>query len=126
LTQLDERLRDAAKAWGDQPMLTSHPVYQYLADAYGLRIESVHFEPGEALTPEDLLALGALLERHPAKIMLWEAQPLPATERLLRERGITTVVFHPAAQRPADGDFLTVMTGNVARFACATGAEACR
>lgn len=126
LTQLDGRLRDAAKAWGDQPMLASHPVYQYLADAYDLRIESVHFEPDEALTPEELQTLGALLERHPAKLMLWEAQPLPATERLLRERGITTLVFDPAAQPPPGGDFLTVMTANLERLACATGAEACR
>ena len=126
LTRLDTRLRNAAKAWSSQPVLASHPVYQYLADAYDLRIESVHFEPDEALTPEDLQALGSLFERHPAKLMLWEAQPLPATEKLLRDRGITTVVFDPAAQPPADGNFVTAMTGNVQRLACATGAEACR
>jgi zinc transport system substrate-binding protein len=126
LTQLDERLRSAAKAWGHQPVLASHPVYQYLADAYGLRIESVHFEPDEALTSKDLQALASLLERHPAKLMLWEARPLPATEQLLRAHGITTVVFDPAAQPPTDGDFLTVMTDNIKRLACATGAEACR
>jgi len=125
LTQLDTRLRSVAKASDDQPMLASHPVYQYLADAYGLRIESMHFEPDEALTPKDIQALDSLLERHPAKLMLWEAQPLPETEQALRDRGITTVVFDPAAQPPTNGDFLTVMTGNAKRLACATGAEAC-
>ena len=126
LTQLDTRLRTAAKAWHDQPMLGSHPVYQYLADAYRLHIESTHFEPDEALTPEDLRAVDALLERHPAKLMLWEAQPLPNTEQQLRDRGITAIVFDPGAQPPSDGDFLTVMTGNVQRLMCATGAESCR
>ena len=84
LAELDTRLRGAAKAWGEQPMLASHPVYQYLADAYGLRIESMHFEPDQALSPEDLQALDALLARHPAKLMLWEAPPLPETEEQLR------------------------------------------
>ncbi|MBW1876379.1 MAG: zinc ABC transporter substrate-binding protein, partial [Deltaproteobacteria bacterium] len=125
LTQLDTRLRGAAKAWGDQPMLASHPVYQYLADGYDLRIESVHFEPDEALGPEAIQGLESLVARHPAQLMLWEAQPLPQTRQLLRDRGITAVVFDPAAQPPNDGDFLTVMAGNARRLACATGAETC-
>ena len=125
LTELDTRLRGAAKVWGERPVLASHPVYQYLADAYGLRIESMHFEPDQALSPEDLQALDALLARHPAKLMLWEAPPLPETDELLRDRGIATVVFDPAAQPPPTGDFLTVMTGNAKRLACATGAEPC-
>ena len=126
LTQLDTRLRTAAKTWRDQPILGSHPVYQYLADAYQLRIESMHLEPDEALTQEDLQAVDALLERHPAKLMLWEAQPLPKTEQQLHDRGITIIVFDPASQPPSEGDFLIVMTGNVQRLTCATGAEACR
>jgi zinc transport system substrate-binding protein len=125
LTEIDARLRSAGKAWGTQPLLASHPVYQYLADAYGLHVESMHFEPDHALSPEDIQALDALLARHPAKLMLWEAQPLPETEKHLRDRGITTVVFDPAAQPPTDGDFLTVMTGNAKRLACATGSEPC-
>lgn len=125
LTELDTRLRGAAKAWGEQPMLASHPVYQYLADAYGLRIQSMHFEPDQALSPEDIQALDALLARHPAKLMLWEAPPSSETEKQLRDRGIATVVFDPAAQPPPSGDFLTVMTGNATRLACATGAEPC-
>jgi zinc transport system substrate-binding protein len=125
LTELDTRLRGAAKAWGEQPVLASHPVYQYLADAYGLRMESMHFEPDRALSPEDIQALDALLARHPAKLMLWEAPPSSETEEQLRDRGIATVVFDPAAQPPPKGDFLTVMTGNAKRLACATGAEPC-
>jgi zinc transport system substrate-binding protein len=125
LTQLDTRLRGAAQAWGDQPMLASHPVYQYLSDAYGLRIESVHFEPDRALGPRDIEELKALVARHPAELMLFEAEPLPETKRLLRDHGIATVVFDPAAQPPSDGDFLSVMTDNADRLACATGAETC-
>ena len=99
LTELDTRLRGAAKAWGEQPMLASHPVYQYLADAYGLRIESMHFEPDQALSPEDIQALDALLARHPAKLMLWEATASSETEKQLRDRGIAVVVFDPPPNR---------------------------
>lgn len=125
LTELDTRLRVAAKASGDQPTLASHPVYQYLADAYGLRIESLHFEPNEALSPEAIQELESVLARHPAKLMLWEGQPLATTAQQLRNRGVTSIVFDPASQPPTEGDFLTVMAGNVERFACATGAETC-
>ena len=126
LTELDARLSRAAKAWGDQPMLGSHPVYQYLADAYDLRIGSVHFEPDEAPSSEAIQELESLVARHPAKLMLWEAQPLLETEQLLRAQGIASVVFDPAARTPREGDFLTVMRANAERLACATGAEPCR
>lgn len=125
LSEVDARLRTTAKAWGERPMLASHPVYQYLADAYGFHIESVHFEPDEALSVEAIQELDTLLARHPATLMLWEAKPLEETERLLRDRGITNVVFDPVAQPPSNGDFLTVMHANAERLACATKAKPC-
>jgi len=125
LSDLDSRLRATVKVWGERPMLASHPVYQYLADAYGFQIESVHFEPDEALSPEAIQELDALLADHPAKLMLWEAKPLPETEQRLHDRGIITVLFDPAAQPPSSGDFLTVMRANVERLACATKAKPC-
>lgn len=125
LSKVHSSLQNAAKAWGEKPMLASHPVYQYLADAYGLRIESLHFEPDEAPSPEAIDGLDALLTRHRAKLMLWEAQPLAQTERLLADRGIVSVVFDPAAQPPPDGDFVSVMRANAERLACATGAKSC-
>ena len=125
LTRLDARLGATAKAWGDQRILASHPVYQYLEHAYGLRIESLHFEPDQSLGPEAVQELDSLVASQPAKLMLWEAQPLPETEQLLRRRGITTVVFDPISQPPSKGDFLTVMADNAGRLACAAGTGDC-
>lgn len=125
LSNLDARLRRVGEGWKGGPILASHPVYQYLADAYGLSVVSLHFEPEQTLTEDDWKALDAEVERHPARLMLWEGQPLHATEEGLLERGIEVVLFDPAGQTPADGDFLTVMEGNVARLECATGARAC-
>jgi len=125
LLSLDARLRRAGEVWNGRPMLASHPVYQYLADAYGLSIASLHLEPDQALTEDDWNALDAAVERHPATLMLWEGTPRQATEEGLRKRGIEVVVFDPAGQTPESGDFSTVMEGNVGRFECATGAKAC-
>ena len=66
-----------------------------------------------------------MLDQHRATWMLWEAPPLEATEVGLLARGVTPVVFDPSAQRPAEGDFMTVMNANVDRLECATGIEAC-
>jgi zinc transport system substrate-binding protein len=125
LLSIDARLRRAGETLGGKPVLASHPVYQYLADAYDLSVVSLHFEPEQALTEDAWKALDAALERHPAKLMLWEGPPLQATEEGLRKRGIEVVVFDPVSQIPASGDFLSIMNANAERLECATGAKSC-
>jgi zinc transport system substrate-binding protein len=125
LLDLDERLRVVGKALAEQPLLASHPVYQYLAEAYGLAIQSLHLEPDQDLNDEDWKGVDAMLRHHPAKWMLWEATPLEATEAGLLERGVTVLVFDPAGQSPAEGDFLSVMRANVAHLECAAGVQPC-
>jgi len=126
LLDLDERLRIVGKALGEQPLLASHPVYQYLADAYGLSIRSLHLEPDESLSDDNWTEVDAMLKQHRAKWMLWESSPLAATEAGLLERGVTAIVFDPAGQSPSGGDFLTVMKDNVARLECVAGVKPCR
>lgn len=125
LTELDTRLRSAGKALGGRPLAASHPVYQYLENAYGLNVQSLHWEPDQSLDADAIEELDALLERHPATRMLWEAPPSGQTKRFLAERNVEVVVFEPAANRPKSGDFLSVMRANVARLACAAGSEPC-
>jgi zinc transport system substrate-binding protein len=125
LLDLDERLRIVGEALAGQPLLASHPVYQYLADAYRLSIQSLHLEPDQALTDEDWKEVDAMLQQHRAKWMLWESPPLAATEAGLLKRGVTAIVFDPAGQSPSDGDFLSVMKDNVARLECVAGVKPC-
>ena len=125
LLDLDERLRVVGKALAEQPLLASHPVYQYLAEAYGLAIQSLHLEPDQDLNDEDWKGVDAMLRQHPAKWMFWEATPLEASVAGLLERGVTVLVFDPAGQSPAEGDFLSVMRANVARLECAAGVQPC-
>ena len=112
LEELDARLARAADQIGEHPILASHPVYQYLARRYGLNIRSVHFEPDENPSEEAWDDLARLYAEHAATTMLWEAQPLAETSARLAEMGIEVVVFDPAANRPAGGDFMDAMRSN--------------
>ena len=125
LLDLDARLREVGKAAAGQTLLASHPVYQYLADAYGLSIESLHLEPKQELSQDDWRTLDGLLEQHRAEWMLWEGAPLASTQSALRARGVSVIVFSPAGQRPAEGDFLGVMRENVRELECAAGVTTC-
>ena len=112
LESLDQRLEAATRRLGDTPLLSSHPVYQYLARRYGLNLQNVHFEPDENPDEETWADLERLHGAHPAATMLWEAEPLPEIAERLRALGIEGIVFDPAGNRPASGDFLEVMTAN--------------
>ncbi len=117
LDALDREFRRITQSAPSRLLLASHPVYQYLARAYGLRLESVHFEPDEEPSEEAWKELRALVERHAAQWMLWEDTPLEATRARLAELGIESLVFDPCARVPAEGDYLTVMQRNAASLA---------
>lgn len=122
LSAIDDRLESVAASDPDRPLLASHPVYQYLARRYGLRIASVHFEPDVAPGAAAWRELAESNAEHGARWMLWEAEPLPGTAaRLLDEHGVRSVVFAPCANRPSEGDFLSTMEANVARLERAFG-----
>ena len=48
--------------------------------------------------------------------MLWEKQPLTEIVQQLDNMGIGIAVFDPCANRPASGDFLSVMQDNIANL----------
>ena len=56
--------------------------------------------------------LEGMLKKHRARWMIWEGQPAEKTVERLRALGMESVVFAPCANRPAAGDFLSVMTEN--------------
>ena len=66
---------------------------------------------------QDMLdELKSLRRKHPANTMLWEGEPLAETKSLLSSMGITSIVFDPCGNRPAAGDFLSVMKQNLANL----------
>ncbi len=110
LEALHGRLLGVAERIGDQPLVFSHPVYQYLERAYDLNGQSVHWEPGEF--PSE--AQWRKLAGQEGSTMIWEGPPLAATLDRLGELGVDSLVFQPCGNRPSEGDFLEVMRQNVA------------
>jgi zinc transport system substrate-binding protein len=113
LGELDSRLQAIAGRIGQQPLMFSHPVYQYLVRGYELDGRSVHWEPHEMPDDDQWHELSDMLATHQATWMIWEDDPLPETARRLADMGIESVVFRPGGNRPAEGDFLGVMRDNV-------------
>ena len=116
LRQTDERLKRALEPLGDAPLLYSHPVYQYFGRRYQLNGESVHWEPGEMPSEKLWQELDQILRHHPAKVMIWEAEPLEETVKQLRARGVESVVFEPLGNRPEQGDYLTARKAGLERL----------
>lgn len=113
LGQLDETAKKVAAGIGDRPLVASHPVYQYLADAYELKIRSVHWEPDTVPDAKAVRELSKILSDHEAGWMIWEGEPNADSIALLEERGIHSLVFDPCGNRPSEGDWLSVMRANL-------------
>lgn len=116
LLALDERALAAGKKLSGRALLGSHPVYQYLARRYELNLREVHWEPDQVPGKEAVEELDSLLKEEAATVMLWEGEPVEASVALLKDKGISSVVFDPCGNRPESGDFLSVMEANVANL----------
>ena len=112
LEGLDCELAAALGELADEPLLASHPVYPYLARRYGLDLRSVTWEPEMDPGEAGWRALDVLLAEGAARWMLWEASPTEAIRQKLEARGIVVIVFDVASNRPAEGDYVSIMTAN--------------
>lgn len=116
LLSLDTQLAEVFAKLDGQPVLFSHPVYQYLQSRYSINGQSMHWEPDEAPSTPAWIALQQMLATHAATIMIWEDEPLAPTIKQLSDAGITSVTFETLANRPDQGDYLSVMRSNERRL----------
>lgn len=116
LNQLDRTLARVFTALGDQPVIFSHPVYQYLQQRYGIKGRNVHWEPDVEPGTRDWIEFGNLLREHPAKLMIWEGPPVHSVVEKLTQMGIDSQVFSPTANTPQKGDYFTAMEQNLLRL----------
>jgi len=112
LVDLDTQLKGISKTNPETLLIGSHPVYQYLTNAYGLNLASVHWEPEEMPTEEMWNEFKELLTQHPAKWLVWEGEPSPEMVARLKALGINSLTFDPAGATPEKGDWLSVMKTN--------------
>ncbi len=119
LSALDAAAMAAGAALRGTPIVASHPRYQYFARAYGLDIRALDWATGEMPDDAQWAALAALRDETGAGLFIWEAAPADAAAARLAEAGLTGVVFPPLAERPAAGDFASVMADSIAALAAA-------
>jgi zinc transport system substrate-binding protein len=113
LLKLDRDIKEVVSKEQSRPVVASHPVYDYFARGYGLNMSSVHWEPDEIPTNEQMLELHSILKDHPAKWMIWEGEPIEESVDRLKAIGIQSVVFDPCGNAPDQGDFMSMMQQNV-------------
>jgi len=113
LLQLDQSLNQALIDLDGQPVIFSHPVYQYLQERYSINGQSVHWEPDLEPGTKEWIDFGKLLRKHPARIMFWEDTPLDSVRQKLNEMGVESFVFNPAGNTPHEGDYFSVMEQNL-------------
>ncbi len=119
LDDLDTRFARLFARLDGRPVLFSHPEYQYLQRRYAINGDSLHWEPDDAPATTAWIDLQQRLSSHPASIMIWEQEPLGLTKERLAAAGIHPVVWNTAANRPDEGNFLSVMVANADRLASA-------
>ena len=114
LTALDQQIEAivTASEKNNQPLLASHPVYDYFSDRYDLNLKSVLWEPETVPEQQQWNELKKILANHPAKWMIWEGEPNSESIQRLKELGVESIVFSPAGNTPETGNFLEVMQTN--------------
>jgi zinc transport system substrate-binding protein len=112
LMALDREIKEIVSKDQSKPLVASHPVYDYFARRYGLNMKSVHWEPDEVPSYEQLAELSVILKVHPAKWMIWEGEPIKEPVEKLKSMGIQSLVFDPCGNTPDEGDFLSIMRQN--------------
>lgn len=116
LQALDQKLVELTTRDKEVSLIFSHPVYQYLTRAYGLKAQSVHWEPDEVPTEAMWQELTTLLSTHPAQWMIWEGEPDSTSVEKLTTLGIQSTTFLPCGGKPERGDYLSVMNENLIRL----------
>jgi len=116
LIALDREIKNIVAKHQSQPLIASHPVYDYFTKRYGLNMKSVHWEPDEIPSTKQWVELKNILKDHQAKWMIWEGKPIKESAEKLGSISVDSLVFDPCGNTPEKGDFLSVMSENVANL----------
>ncbi len=111
--ELDQKMKSLGKKLNGQSFVVSHPIYQYWARAYGVKVDSLEWEPDMALGEKEIADLKAVISQASPQWMIWEGEPTKGNVEVLAQLGLSSLVFSPAANRPGEGDWLTVMHQNI-------------
>ena len=112
LQALDSALKDITTNADDHLVLASHPVYDYLAHRYQLQVSSLMWEP-ELMPTQQEWEHFEFLKSPGAEWIIYEDEPSADIRAELEKRGVGICVVRPCGNRPAQGDFISVMQANI-------------
>lgn len=130
LRALDEAYRAGLAACRSRVLVTSHAAFGYLADAYGLRQESIAgLSPEAEPTPSRLAELRALVQAEGVTTVFAEELVSPkVAQTLAEEAGIRTAVLSPLEgptqeqlEAGEDYDYVSIMHRNLRVLKAALG-----
>ena len=119
LEALDTKLKGYQAIYKNQPLLASHPAYNYIAKRYGWDLVSLDLFPEEMPSDEAMQGIKEVLKTHSAKYLIWETYPKKEiAARLQKELGLISIEFSPCellsdAEIDAGTDYMTVMQRNL-------------
>lgn len=115
LDDLDQQFIAAAKRIQSVPLISSRPVYQYLARRYPLKLDSMNWKPQAVPDEKELSQLRDLLKQHPARAMIWPEEPADEIKKILEDQFQirSYVVRLQASQVDAPADWLESMKENL-------------
>lgn len=119
LDALDARFRELSPLAKDVVILTSHPAYSYPAKRYGWTLVNLDIPPDEAPSADQWKSIeNAFANAGDRKrIILFEADPLPATATRIRtEFKAIPVTFSPCESAEPGADYLGRMNANLDRL----------
>lgn len=116
LQNLDVSFQKLFSNYHQEPLIASHPVYNYFARRYKLNLKSLHWEPDEMLDDTQWQQFEQLLKTHPAKWVIWEAPPSEKVIEKLKHYGVGCAVFNQNNNVSSEGDYLQVMQNNLERL----------
>jgi zinc transport system substrate-binding protein len=125
LEALDTQLKGYQAIDKNQPLLMSHPAYNYIAKRYGWNIANLDLDPAEMPSDEAIQGIKDVLKTHPATYVIWETYPnKEIAERLQKELGLTSIEFSPCellsdAEIDAGADYMSVMQRNLKNISVA-------
>lgn len=113
LLELDKKMDNVFNPYKGKTIYASHPVYQYLAQRYGITIKSKHWEPGQKVDTSVMNSFINSIADNDTKVMLWEGEPHPETRKQLEDAGVNLVLFIPCGNVPETGDYIAIMKKNI-------------
>ena len=119
LLSLDKKISDLTANYQNQPILCSHPAYNYLARRYNWNIKNLDLDPESDLTNKQINEIKNIMKTHKAKYLIWESKPVEKIEKLLKDKfNLTSITFSPAelikkSDLDEGYDYIAIMNENI-------------